>query len=223
WLRGTGAARGYACDARVVPVVTGHLDPVALAALTAAAREFLTAPAPGAAGGTLTRPGDTVLRDAVLRDTVLRDAVLRDTVLRDTVLRYAVGVLSGPGGLAAALRAGTSGPHAAGVSLPLDVGAATATVPLHLWRAVIIRDRHCAFPGCAQRPAGCQVHHVIPRSAGGPTALTNMVLLCTYHHLIAIHRQGWKLVLHGDGTTTATSPGGHRIYHSHSPPAAAAA
>jgi hypothetical protein len=47
--------------------------------------------------------------------------------------------------------------------------------------------------------------------------------LCDFHHLIAIHRWGWSLVLNGDGTTTATSPDGTRVFHSHSPPAAAAA
>jgi hypothetical protein len=62
------------------------------------------------------------------------------------------------------------------------------------------------------------VHHVIPRSKGGPTRLDNLTLLCTFHHLIAVHRWGWTLQLHGDGTTTATSPDGTKTLHSHSPP-----
>jgi hypothetical protein len=90
-------------------------------------------------------------------------------------------------------------------------------------RAVITRDRHCAFPGCHQPPAACQVHHLIPRSQGGTTSLTNMVLLCSFHHLIMIHRRGWTLTLNTDGTTTATSPDGQRTFHSHSPPTQAAA
>ena len=73
---------------------------------------------------------------------------------------------------------------------------------------MIARDRHCTFPGCAQRPAACQVHHLLARSRGGPTALGNLALLCPFHHLIAIHRWGWSLTLHGDGTTTAVSPDG---------------
>jgi hypothetical protein len=40
--------------------------------------------------------------------------------------------------------------------------------------------------------------------------------------LIAIHHWGWTLRLNSDGTTTATSPDGHRIWHSHSPPTQAA-
>jgi hypothetical protein len=89
-------------------------------------------------------------------------------------------------------------------------------------RAVIARDRRCAFPGCRQRPARCQVHHLTPRSRGGPTALHNLALVCAFHHLIVIHRWGWTLRLNADGTTTATSPDGHRTLHSHGPPATVA-
>ena len=32
-----------------------------------------------------------------------------------------------------------------------------------------------------------------------------------------IHRRGWRLVLHPDGTTTAYGPDG-QVLHSHSPP-----
>jgi hypothetical protein len=37
-----------------------------------------------------------------------------------------------------------------------------------------------------------------------------------------VHRWGWVLALNGDGTTTATSPDGKRVLHSHGPPAAPA-
>jgi hypothetical protein len=190
WLRSSAGAQAYACDARLAPLVTGHVDPAALARLV---RDVLAGPR---------RPAGR---------------------LPDQLMRCALDLLSGPAGLAAALRAGTAGPHAAGVSLPLDVGTATATVPPHLRRAVTTRDRHCAFPGCHQRPPGCQVHHVIPRSDGGPTALPNLVLLCSFHHLIAIHRWGWKLTLQADGTTSVVSPDGRRTFRSHGPPSAVAA
>jgi hypothetical protein len=36
-----------------------------------------------------------------------------------------------------------------------------------------------------------------------------------------VHRWGWTLALHADGTTTAASPDGKRILRSHGPPAAA--
>jgi hypothetical protein len=88
---------------------------------------------------------------------------------------------------------------------------------------VIARDRHCQFPGGCDQPAmACQPHHIIPRSKGGKTCLVNLLALCTFHHLIAVHRWGWQIVLLPDGTVTATSPDRTRILRSHSPPAKAA-
>jgi HNH endonuclease len=102
------------------------------------------------------------------------------------------------------------------------VGTATGTIPVHLRRAVTARDRHCRFPGCHQPPAACQPHHIVPRSQGGPTSLANLLNLCAFHHLVAVHRWGWGIILHPDGTTTATSPDGTRTLHSHGPPGRAA-
>jgi hypothetical protein len=87
---------------------------------------------------------------------------------------------------------------------------------------VITRDRHCRFPGCEQPPAACHPHHILPRSEGGRTCLTNLLLLCVFHHLIAVHRWGWGIVLLSDGTVTATSPDRRRTLHSHGPPVRAA-
>ena len=64
----------------------------------------------------------------------------------------------------------------ASVSLPPDVGAATETIPTHLiGRAAATRHPHCPFPGCEQPASLCQIHHIIPRSHGGPTALHNLI------------------------------------------------
>ena len=127
----------------------------------------------------------------------------------------------GPAGWPAYLRTRLPDDLVASVSLPLDIGAVTDTIPVHLRRAVTVRDRHCRFPGCTQPASACQPHHIIPRAQGGPTSLTNLINLCSFHHLIAIHRWGWGIALHPDGTVTATSPDG-RTLHSHSPPATAA-
>jgi hypothetical protein len=105
--------------------------------------------------------------------------------------------------------------------MPLDVGAVTDTIPVHLRRAVAVRDRGCRFPGCDQPAAACQPHHIIPRAQGGATCLTNLMLLCTFHHLVAVHRWGWGIALHPDGTVT--SPDGDKTLHSYGPPPAAAA
>jgi hypothetical protein len=142
--------------------------------------------------------------------------------LRRALLGLAADALSGPDGLAARLRAALHGTPLTTVSLPLDVGAAAETIPAHLRRAVTARHPHCAFPGCDQPASACDIHHLLPRARGGPTAVHNLVPLCTFHHQIAIHRQGWDLRLNSDGTTTATSPDRTRTLHSHSPPGQAA-
>lgn len=46
----------------------------------------------------------------------------------------------------------------------------------------------------------------------------NCCLVCLFHHQIAIHKWGWQLDMHADGTTTATL--GNRILYSHAVPAA---
>jgi hypothetical protein len=206
WVHDPAAAAGYACDAKITPIVSGYLDPDALAELTTAWLSGARSHGDGADTDVAALPPQTMRR------------------LQDTLLRYAADVLSGPAGLAAFLRTGLlAAEFPPAMSLTLDTGAPTSVIPPNLRRAVINRDRHCAFPGCRQRPAACQVHHLIPRSKGGITALTNLALVCAFHHLIAIHRWGWTLALNGDATSTATSPDRARVLHSHGPPVTAAA
>jgi hypothetical protein len=215
---GPVAGPGTDCDAAIVPVMTGRIDPVVLDRLAAA----LLRGTPGAAGrpGAAARPGTARRSDAAGHGdagAARRERAWR--AARQIVIAAAADLLSGPGGLASWLRTGLAPGPAATPSLPLDVGTATDTIPAHLRRAVTARDRHCRFPGCAQPPAACQPHHLIPRSEGGPTSLGNLLLLCTFHHLIAVHRWGWQITLHPDATVTAASPGRGRVLHSHSPPA----
>jgi hypothetical protein len=82
-------------------------------------------------------------------------------------------------------------------SEPLDVGRATRTIPPAIRRALVLRDGGCAFPGCARPPRWADAHHVRHWADGGPTALTNLVLLCGHHH-DTIHHTGWTVrVTHG--------------------------
>jgi len=215
-------AEAAACDATITPVVSGQIDWTVLDQLTTL---FVKAhgrgldhhrdrpPAPGQDDGGRTgrTPAD---REASGISPALRKR------LRDTLLQMSINLLSGPGGLASCLRVTSLGQPYNSLSQPLDMGAPTPEVPPHLRKAVIQRDQHCVFPGCTQPPSVCQVHHLIPRSKGGPTALWNLRLTCRFHHLIAIHRWGWTLTCHPDGTTTATSPD-RRVLHSHGPPSRA--
>ena len=124
-------------------------------------------------------------------------------------------------GLASFLRTRQLGAWLAGPSLPLDIGF-SKTIPPGIRNAVILRDRRCRWPGgCNQPVAACEVHHVKHIAHGGPTSLTDCVLLCSYHHQIVIHRWGWTLVLNKDGTTTAWNPDRTKVLHSNGPPASA--
>ena len=80
-------------------------------------------------------------------------------------------------------------------SEPLDIGRATRTIPAGIRRAVAIRDRGCAYPGCHQPPARCDVHHCTEWADGGDTSLHNCTMLCKAHHLI-VHGTGWAVRIH---------------------------
>ena len=58
----------------------------------------------------------------------------------------------------------------------LDVGRRTRTVTAPLWAALVVRDRHCAFPGCDTPTSRCDAHHIRLWADGGPTTLTNPTL-----------------------------------------------
>ena len=141
--------------------------------------------------------------------------------LRQAIIGQAAALLSGPGGLASFLRTRQLGARLAGPGLPLDIGYATS-IPPGIRNAVILRDRHCRWPGgCNQPAAACQVHHVQHLAHGGPASLPGCVLLCSFHHQVAIHRWGWTLMPNPDGTTTARNPDSSKVLHSHGPPARA--
>jgi hypothetical protein len=241
WLDGH-AARAMACDASLTPVVTGDVDLGALDDLVRlclqlaghgtecaprtdadpadlASSDSRPADQPGQTVGpadhhAAVTPGDPPTGLAQL------SAMSREAI-QQAIIGKAVDLLSGPGGLASFLRTRQLGARLAGPSLPLDIGF-SKTIPPGIRNAVILRDRRCRWPGgCNQPAAGCEVHHVKHIAHGGPTSLTDCVLLCSFHHQLVIHRWGWTLVLNKDGTTTAWNPDRTKILHSHSPPARA--
>jgi hypothetical protein len=137
--------------------------------------------------------------------------------LRYAMARLAIDFVSGPHGVAAVLRQGLL-EHPWNIpSQPLDIGYADS-IPSSIRRAVAVRDRHCAWPRCDRPAAVCDVHHLVHKKDGGETSVGNCALLCQYHHDVCVHRWGWRLIHHPDGTWTATSPDGRKILTSHGPP-----
>jgi len=136
--------------------------------------------------------------------------------LRYAIARLAIDFVSGPAGIAGWLRTTLLAPPFNTPSLPLDIGYSDS-IPASIRRAVLLRDRGCAWPRCGRPAAWCDVHHLQHKADGGKTSVSSCVLLCQFHHDVCIHRLGWRLVLHPDGTTTAYGPD-RQVLHSHSPP-----
>jgi hypothetical protein len=248
-LTGTDAVVA-ACDARTVPVVTGHADLTVIDKIIALARAAgPPGPGPGpghrppatgpdphsslgvgpslgagphpAASGPSLAAGPAPGRLSPGRPASGRLSPRALQAQRYAIARLAIDFVSGPGGLASALRTGLLGPPYRSPSLPLDIGVASS-IPAHIRRAVTLRDQHCAWPGCDRPPAACDVHHIIHQHHGGETSVRNCALLCEFHHETCVHRWGWRLLLNPDGSTEARSPDGSRVLHSHAPPRRAA-
>jgi uncharacterized protein DUF222 len=228
WLEGD-AAEAMVCDAIVSPVVTGDVDPDAFGDLVRLCVELDELshgphqPADGAESGPGPVAPGCVQPAEAGRSRMAWPATARSReALEQAIVGKAAALLSGPGGLASFLRRNQLGwARLAGPSLPLDIGYSD-TVPASIRRAVRLRDRHCQWAGgCDQPASACDVHHTTHKAHGGHTSLKDCVLLCRFHHLIAIHRWGWTLVVNPDGTTTAWNKDKTKILHSHSPPARA--
>ncbi len=65
------------------------------------------------------------------------------------------------------------------------------TVPSALRRALSRRDKGCRYPGCDRPPEWTDAHHVVHWVDGGPTTLSNLVLLCRIHHRRVHEEGGW--------------------------------
>ncbi len=237
-------AEAAACDVLNVPVVTGHadmrvVDKIIGLALAAAGLTLDGGVVSGTAGdggdddtsldgagGEGHRSwgiagagrGAPTARAASRARSRARERFTPDAMqaLRYAIARLAIDFVSGPAGIAGWLRTTLLAPPYNTPSLPLDIGYSDS-IPASIRRAVQLRDRGCAWPRCGRPAAWCDVHHLQHKKDGGKTAVSECVLLCQFHHDICIHRRGWRLILHPDGTTTAYGPEG-QVLHSHSPP-----
>jgi Domain of unknown function (DUF222) len=205
WLRARAGEHGYlsgkdaeaaACDAMIAPVVTGSPAWDLIGDMI----DLVT----GAYNHVGATPGTPLPPQAW-------------EALQYALARLAISFVSGPGALASALRRSLLDAPLNGKSVPLDIGYSD-TIPESIRKAVIMRDKGCAWPGCNRRPSVCDVHHVKHKKHGGKTSTSDCVVLCQYHHDICIHRNGWDIELLPDGSTRATSPDRQTILRSHGPP-----
>ncbi len=72
----------------------------------------------------------------------------------------------------------------------MEYGRSQRTAPPALKRALLAEAGHtCAVDGCTSRRR-LQIHHLTPWAEGGRTDPDELVVLCWYHHHIAVHQQG---------------------------------
>lgn len=76
-------------------------------------------------------------------------------------------------------------------------GEVTRKLPRRLRREILLRDRHCRYPGC-RNDVHIDVHHKVYRSRGGTHDRANLAALCTYHHRF-VHRNSVTLECDGYG------------------------
>ncbi|NLE78036.1 MAG: DUF222 domain-containing protein [Rhodococcus sp.] len=80
---------------------------------------------------------------------------------------------------------------------PLDLGDTVRTVTGKQRRALVARDRGCAFPNCGAPASWCEGHHIKHWADHGPTNMDNLVLLCGFHHRL-LHHSEWGIRMGAD-------------------------
>jgi len=78
-------------------------------------------------------------------------------------------------------------------SMVVDVGRATRVVSAPTRRALGHRDKGCRWPGCDRQVNWSTPHHIVAWARGGPTRLSNLVMLCFFHHRL-VHEGGYQVV-----------------------------
>ena len=61
------------------------------------------------------------------------------------------------------------------------------------YRALLVRDGGCRWPGCHIPAAWCDIDHLVPWEDGGTTDLDNLALWCRHHHTEK-HRPGVQVL-----------------------------
>ncbi|SDR16600.1 protein of unknown function [Arthrobacter crystallopoietes] len=75
----------------------------------------------------------------------------------------------------------------------LDIGRAQRLFTPAQRRALVARDKGCAFPDCTMPAPWTEAHHIeFWEKHNGPTSVHNGCLLCSYHHHL-LHDENWKI------------------------------
>lgn len=88
----------------------------------------------------------------------------------------------------------------------VGIGRVDRTPPPWIKRALRVRDKGCTFPGCEAKRF-LHAHHIEHWARGGPTDLSNLTLVCVFHHKL-VHEYGWNVELGRSGLTRWLRPGG---------------
>jgi hypothetical protein len=85
---------------------------------------------------------------------------------------------------------------------PLDLGRTQRLASPGQYKALLVRDERCVYPGCTIPGTWCEAHHLVWWSRGGSTDIAHLALLCQRHHT-TVH----------DKDLTITVNGGHATVH----------
>ncbi len=98
----------------------------------------------------------------------------------------------------------------------LALGRITREPSAAIVRQLRYPDTECRFPGCGARQF-TQAHHIVWWERGGATDLSNLVLVCTFHHRL-VHEHGWGLRRDPSGEVRWLHPDGLAYHAGPDPP-----
>ncbi|HEY3833539.1 MAG TPA: DUF222 domain-containing protein [Acidimicrobiia bacterium] len=100
--------------------------------------------------------------------------------------------------------------------VPLAMGREERTFTPDQYRAMVVRDGGCRFPGCDLGPRHCEAHHITTWEDGGLTDLEHGILVCRGrgHHRF-LHEGHGRVVGNANGTLEWYSSDGTCLGTSH--------
>jgi len=84
---------------------------------------------------------------------------------------------------------------------PIEASASVRTVPIGLWRSLLVRDGGCTWEACDAPASWCDVAHgETPFAEDGRLSPSNSALLCRRHHR-RFDRGGHRIVIDGNSVS----------------------